>query len=511
MSRSDHSSDPRQGGRASPQSAVPSVPPNPQPPGTNTSPHSSHSDSEQDDFECAAEDFEARHAHADEHSDLEEDDDDDEDDEEPAESSVLYWCHPCQEEITPLFEFESGMPICPHCRSEFLEQIDEENDPRQFIHSDDDDHEHEHEHDHDIAPADFVFFDHPHDAHGTGGGAVLHGGAFGVQLDGSGVGVAGGPPADVARLLQGWLHQVLGNAANGAPPAPGSRPSTIHTPAGEEGHAPAAEVLGETAGAHAAAAEALDDDDPGRRRPAAAAPTGAAAGPTLMAGAFPGAGPGLSQGFTVHRTTGLDGTAPQMLDLTNVLQSLLGMGDPGQEGPNPLHMFFNMVGNPGDYVFGQRGLDDIITQLMEQTGQRNAPPPASEDLISSLPEVKITKADMAAHADCSVCQDEYTEGETVTALPCKHLFHGACIEHWLKVNGNKQADRLVLRILRSFSNTLARLGPIGTCPVCRHSLVSDSKEGTSEPPVSSSRPVPPTQDATASSSTDDDNLPVRSG
>ncbi|KAJ3156428.1 hypothetical protein HDU89_004210 [Geranomyces variabilis] len=488
MSSQDQPSDSHTGVRASPQSAVPSVPPNPQPPANSISSNPSHSDSEQDDFEYAAEDFEERHAHANEHSDLEEDDDDEDyedvdNDEGPAEGSGLYWCHPCQDEITPLFD--TGLPLCPQCHTEFVEEIDEENDPRQFIHDDDEDDEHHHEHDHEIAPADFVFFDHPHDAHGTGGGAVLHGGAFGVQLDGSGVGVAGGPPADVARLLQGWLHQVLGNSANGAPPAPGSRPSTIHTPAGEEGHAPAAEVLGETAGAHAAAAEALGDEDPGRRRPAAAAPAGAG-GPALMAGAFPGAGPGgLPQGFTVHRTTGLDGTAPPLLDLTTVLQSLLGMGDQGQEGPNPLHMFFNMVGNPGDYVFGQRGLDDIITQLMEQTGQRNAPPPASEDLISSLPEVKITKADMAAHADCSVCQDEYTEGEAVTALPCKHLFHGACIEHWLKVNG--------------------------TCPVCRHSLVSAGKEGTSEPSASTSQTAPSPQNAAASSSADDDNRPVRSG
>ncbi|KAF9309251.1 hypothetical protein BG003_009955, partial [Podila horticola] len=26
---------------------------------------------------------------------------------------------------------------------------------------------------------------------------------------------------------------------------------------------------------------------------------------------------------------------------------------------------FNMAGNPGDYVFGQHGIDDIISQMME--------------------------------------------------------------------------------------------------------------------------------------------------
>ncbi|KAF9302641.1 hypothetical protein BGZ74_005050 [Mortierella antarctica] len=26
---------------------------------------------------------------------------------------------------------------------------------------------------------------------------------------------------------------------------------------------------------------------------------------------------------------------------------------------------FNLAGNPGDYVFGQNGIDDIISQMME--------------------------------------------------------------------------------------------------------------------------------------------------
>ncbi|KAJ3160674.1 hypothetical protein HDU86_000433 [Geranomyces michiganensis] len=333
-------------GQSSAQSTEPSVSPNPQPPARSPSP--APSGSESDDFEYAAEDFEERFASAHDHAEdgnrhHDDGDDDDDDYDHHGSHEGGYWCHQCHAEISPLMD--SGTPTCPLCASDFVEEIEEESDPRQFAPDDDDD-EHDDDH-HRFDPADFVFFDHPHDANGTGGGAVLHGGAFGVQLDDSGIGVAGGPPPDVARLLQGWLQQVLGNAGNRR------RPSTIHTPAGEEGHAPAAEVPGETAGAHAAAAEDDDDGDAGRRRPSAAAgasggPTRAPAGNIFMTGTFPGTGPGGAPTFTVRNTMGADGAGPPVLDLATVLQGLLGMGDQGgQDGANPLHALFNMVGNPG--------------------------------------------------------------------------------------------------------------------------------------------------------------------
>ncbi|KAI8837070.1 hypothetical protein BC829DRAFT_405234 [Chytridium lagenaria] len=103
-----------------------------------------------------------------------------------------------------------------------------------------------------------------------------------------------------------------------------------------------------------------------------------------------------------------------------------------------------IVGNPGDYVFGQQGLDTIITQLMEQNTLRNAPPPASDYDIANLPRVKVRGSDLGEHPECAVCQDDFTnegEGEYANRLLCGHHFHPDCIGNWLKVNG--------------------------TCPVCR--------------------------------------------
>jgi hypothetical protein len=75
--------------------------------------------------------------------------------------------------------------------------------------------------------------------------------------------------------------------------------------------------------------------------------------------------------------------------------------------------------------------------------------------------------------DCAICLDQLQRGETVTTLPCKHLFHEACVTLWLRQHN--------------------------TCPICRAPL-----EQTSASVNSSSSP-----DLWNSGPRDDD--PVREG
>ncbi|KAI8333931.1 hypothetical protein BC941DRAFT_108264 [Chlamydoabsidia padenii] len=98
-------------------------------------------------------------------------------------------------------------------------------------------------------------------------------------------------------------------------------------------------------------------------------------------------------------------------------------------------MDLDIVGNPDDYVFSQTALDNIVTQLMEQTGGRTAPPPAPDDVIAALPKRPISEKEFRDQIDCSVCKDDFIVDEMVIELPCMHLFHGDCIDPWLKVNG----------------------------------------------------------------------------
>lgn len=41
-----------------------------------------------------------------------------------------------------------------------------------------------------------------------------------------------------------------------------------------------------------------------------------------------------------------------------------------------------------------------------------------------------------ALAVCSICIDEYEEGDVVSVLPCKHEYHRECIEPWLQMHRN---------------------------------------------------------------------------
>lgn len=38
---------------------------------------------------------------------------------------------------------------------------------------------------------------------------------------------------------------------------------------------------------------------------------------------------------------------------------------------------------------------------------------------------------MTHHGDCSICLDDYVQGDKIRSLPCGHFFHSACITKWL--------------------------------------------------------------------------------
>ncbi|XP_033950592.1 E3 ubiquitin-protein ligase RNF115 isoform X2 [Pseudochaenichthys georgianus] len=126
---------------------------------------------------------------------------------------------------------------------------------------------------------------------------------------------------------------------------------------------------------------------------------------------------------------------------------------PAVEGSSMLQLH----SNPGDYAWGQGGLDAVITELLGQL-ESTGPPPAEKEMISSLPTVCISQEQTDCRLECPVCREEYTSGESVRKLPCLHFFHNECIVPWLELHD--------------------------TCPVCRKSLdgVDNSLPPTSEPP-----------------------------
>ncbi|KAJ2831869.1 hypothetical protein GGI24_001432 [Coemansia furcata] len=146
------------------------------------------------------------------------------------------------------------------------------------------------------------------------------------------------------------------------------------------------------------------------------------------------------------------------ISLGNFMSSLLGaLGGNARGGIEGGPMFGMPVGNLGDYVWGQNSLDDIITQIMEQNQGAHAPPPASQESIMKLPKRLVTAEELQRNMDCGICMEEYKPEEYAVELPCKHVYHKECIDHWLGMNG--------------------------TCPICRAAIDTRSEgNAPSQPP-----------------------------
>lgn len=91
-------------------------------------------------------------------------------------------------------------------------------------------------------------------------------------------------------------------------------------------------------------------------------------------------------------------------------------------------------------------LDVILgTELAPRADLEDVKVVLSKEEFAKLPTVSVTPDELDEYGakECNVCIESYKEGDTLTKLPCQHLFHTECIEHWL-CNENVK------------------------CPVCRH-------------------------------------------
>ena len=84
-----------------------------------------------------------------------------------------------------------------------------------------------------------------------------------------------------------------------------------------------------------------------------------------------------------------------------------------------------------------RGLntDHLFAILMRMMGPQNRG--MSRNQIAQIPTVAFRKDPRAKPGEeekCSICITEFSEGEKVRALQCKHIFHAECIDTWLVQN-----------------------------------------------------------------------------
>lgn len=64
--------------------------------------------------------------------------------------------------------------------------------------------------------------------------------------------------------------------------------------------------------------------------------------------------------------------------------------------------------------------------------------PASEDMLALLESEDYDVQKHVGGMPCTICANEYSEGEKVTVMKCdsRHIFHNECIKKWLQINAN---------------------------------------------------------------------------
>ncbi|CBF69910.1 putative RING finger domain protein [Aspergillus nidulans FGSC A4] len=143
------------------------------------------------------------------------------------------------------------------------------------------------------------------------------------------------------------------------------------------------------------------------------------------------------------------------------------------------------ISRNGDAVYSQEELDRVISELVEQNGNRTAAPPAAQDVIRALPK-KRADAEMLGGegTECSICMDAVKVGDEVTVLPCTHWFHPQCIELWLNQHNSCPHCRRGVDPTAADANATNTMpsGTEGTDAQARHSPSSSSNN---RPPTAS--------------------------
>lgn len=96
-------------------------------------------------------------------------------------------------------------------------------------------------------------------------------------------------------------------------------------------------------------------------------------------------------------------------------------------------------------IDGVSSLEELFNNLGSAT--KTGQPPATKESIEAMEKVEIEEGE---GGECVVCLEEFEVGGVVKEMPCKHRFHGKCIEKWLGIHGS--------------------------CPVCRYQMPVDEKD-----------------------------------
>ena len=59
-----------------------------------------------------------------------------------------------------------------------------------------------------------------------------------------------------------------------------------------------------------------------------------------------------------------------------------------------------------------------------------------ERIMEYLPSSVLREKKEGENTECVICLEVFDVGDSITTLPCVHLFHTDCIKSWLKSNNH---------------------------------------------------------------------------
>ncbi|KAI1258874.1 hypothetical protein F5Y18DRAFT_433893 [Xylariaceae sp. FL1019] len=371
----------------------------------------------------------------------------------------VVFCHACNNEWYR--DDYGGSLTCPACQNEATEIVSEDNDPRPVSDESDSDHGynhyHEHDHDHPFPRLDGHTHRHPyHHEHASDADPDeadieeqlynTPGGFFGRRTINRSPQTGGyGRPRpqsqsgdDIIRRFTEMIGTIGGPTTPGRPGVVGrSGPDTLFGHDNDGGPQVIARSYRTPGGGMASftitnAPMRVTNSGPAGPRPAFGARGAEDPFQSLFSELFGQIGPpGFQQNHQQTRDPagqggGQDGEASnngpgRPVDMVTLLNQLVA----SMINPHAAH---------GDAVYSQEALDRIITNLMEANPQSNAPAPAPQDAIASLPKKKLNESMLGdeGKGECTICIDDVKLGDEVIVLPCKHWFHEECASLWLK-------------------------------------------------------------------------------
>ncbi|XP_057777259.1 E3 ubiquitin-protein ligase MPSR1-like [Salvia miltiorrhiza] len=134
-------------------------------------------------------------------------------------------------------------------------------------------------------------------------------------------------------------------------------------------------------------------------------------------------------------------------DISLFLPFIIGLNAAAEDPPDRIVLI-----NPftqGMVVIERRSSDNNSSSAFESLldelfSRKSGRPPASKAAIDAMESVEAVGGE---DNQCAICLEEW---EKAKRMPCKHSFHGECIENWLNIHGS--------------------------CPICRYEMPVDGAE-----------------------------------